>query len=182
MTVIYDTSIGKGNNMKPIPGFTGYKITEDGKVYSEKSGKFLTLFLKSNRVKYMAANLYTGKVDGFKWNFRQVCVHEIVAHVYLGEKPDPKFVVAHLDGNPENNHYTNLKWCSQSENLSHRHDHGTSQYLYNKNSNERKLSDEDAIFIRQYEARFSANKMADLFEVSPGVIQNIINRKTYKDL
>lgn len=168
--------------MQPIPGFKGYKITEDGRIFSEKSGKFLTLFLKSNRVKYVAANLYTGKVEGFKWTFRQVCVHEIVAHVYLGPKPHPKYVVAHLDGNPENNHYTNLKWCSQSENLSHRHDHGTAQYLYNKNSNKRKLSDEDVIFIRQYKDRFSANKMADLFNVSSSMVQKIINGKTYKDV
>lgn len=51
-----------------IPGYPGYHITKDGKVYTHKKGS---------------------------WND----------------------IVMHLDNNPENNHYKNLKWGTQSQNI-----------------------------------------------------------------
>lgn len=47
-------------------------------------------------------------------------VHRLVAESFI-EKPesDISLVVNHIDGNKENNHYTNLEWVTQKENCIH---------------------------------------------------------------
>jgi hypothetical protein len=43
--------------------------------------------------------------------------HRLVAHAWLRKPKAHKTVVMHVDENPANNHYTNLKWGTQKENL-----------------------------------------------------------------
>lgn len=46
-------------------------------------------------------------------------VHRIIATCFL-ENPDNLYEVNHLDCNPMNNHFENLKWCSRKENIAYR--------------------------------------------------------------
>lgn len=49
-------------------------------------------------------------------------IHRIAASTFLlNDEPRVKKVVMHLDSNPLNNHVSNLKWGTQSENLSDLH-------------------------------------------------------------
>lgn len=51
-------------------------------------------------------------------------VHRIVLEAFVG--PCPKGMeCAHLNGNPADNRLENLKWCTRSENFSHKELHGT---------------------------------------------------------
>jgi hypothetical protein len=45
-------------------------------------------------------------------------VHRLVAEWYV---PNPQKLpfVNHIDGNKQNNHYTNLEWCTQRQNVHH---------------------------------------------------------------
>lgn len=46
-------------------------------------------------------------------------VHRLVADMFVYNVNVNQNVVNHLDGNKLNNHYTNLEWCSRSENMIH---------------------------------------------------------------
>jgi hypothetical protein len=52
-------------------------------------------------------------------------VHRLVAVVFLGEAPSPTHVVAHIDDTRRNNHWTNLRWATQRENVHDTFVHGT---------------------------------------------------------
>ncbi|WP_443063154.1 HNH endonuclease signature motif containing protein [Streptomyces sp. NBC_00483] len=102
--------------MQKIPWAPGYKITNDGRVWSEKSGRWLKTPPSEGypRVKLC--------VDGKEYTLR---VHRLVALAFLGPAPDGKPCVLHGDGNQLNNHLWNLRWGSKSENMADCLRHGT---------------------------------------------------------
>ena len=53
--------------------------------------------------------------------------HTLVAETYLGLKPADKDCVRHIDGDPSNDHYTNLAWATQAENCADTVMHGRSR-------------------------------------------------------
>lgn len=87
-----------------------YMISEYGDIKSKKTGKVRKL--RSNvRHGYLDVDLYKeGKVYYKR-------VHRLVAETFL-QLPDQHTnkVVMHLDNDKTNNHYTNLKWGTISEN------------------------------------------------------------------
>lgn len=50
-------------------------------------------------------------------------VHRLVAMAFI-PNPDNLPEVNHKDGNKHNNHFTNLEWCTASNNKQHAHDTG----------------------------------------------------------
>lgn len=98
--------------MKPIKGFEdSYFITEDGKVISDKhkKSKVLKIWLDS-KGKYEMIKLCKNNIRYNK------LVHRLVAEAFI---PNPKNLleVHHIDGNPQNNHVSNLEWFSRKTNL-----------------------------------------------------------------
>ena len=45
-------------------------------------------------------------------------VHRLVAEAFIGPCPD-NYVINHKDGNKANNHYSNLEWVTQKNNIKH---------------------------------------------------------------
>ena len=56
---------------------------------------------------------------------KRIDVHRLVALTFLGDPPSSRHLVAHADGNRTNNRVSNLRWATQSENLSDCRRHGT---------------------------------------------------------
>jgi hypothetical protein len=112
---------------KPILGLDEeYEVSNFGNVrslsrivYRGKNSvpsRLTTKVLKTtkHRKGYLVVNLYWNKF------FRHQYVHRLVAETFLSYKKD--CVVNHIDGNKENNHSSNLEWCTLSENTKHWHD------------------------------------------------------------
>lgn len=94
-------------------GFPNYDITEDGKVWSHYSNRFLKMAVSPKHHdkygKYMLSQ--NGKQ-------RFITAHRLVAFSYL-DKPIGKDYVNHIDGNIYNNHVSNLEWVTALENNIH---------------------------------------------------------------
>jgi hypothetical protein len=59
-------------------------------------------------------------------------VHRLVAKEFI-PNDDPKKEINHKDGNPKNNHVSNLEWVTHSENLIHAHANGLVKMPTGKN-------------------------------------------------
>lgn len=44
-------------------------------------------------------------------------LHRVVAELFIGPKPGPKYEIDHIDTNKLNNHVDNLRWVTRKENL-----------------------------------------------------------------
>ena len=98
---------------KEIDGYEEYTITNDGRVYSYKSGAKRELIGSDHngyRRVWLSKN---GK--GKAWY-----IHRLVAQAFL-EKPESeqKLEVNHKDGNKSNNYVDNLEWVTHTENMAH---------------------------------------------------------------
>ena len=96
--------------MIPIQGYENlYSICEDGRVYSHKRSRYLKPSLKGH------THLKIGLCKDGKHKF--FYVHRLVAkHFINNDRPDTD-MVDHIDRNVLNNHVSNLRWVTRSENI-----------------------------------------------------------------
>ena len=97
--------------MKDIPGYEGlYAATEDGRIWSYRSKKFLKP--SKDRYSYLYVNLYK---DGVRKTYR---IHRLIAQTYLPNQNNlPQ--VNHKDENKANNALSNLEWCTAAYNINY---------------------------------------------------------------
>jgi hypothetical protein len=96
--------------MKEIKGFTEYFITKCGKVWSNKTNKWLKLSDDKDGYKYVKLH--------YKCKPFSKRVHRLVAEAYI-PNPENKPQVNHIDNDPGNNCVSNLEWCTPGENMKH---------------------------------------------------------------
>lgn len=90
-----------------------------GKIYKRpKKAKDLKLGLDRHGYYRISLNA-NGKI-------KNCGVHQLVLLAFVGSKPTEKHIVNHKDGNPKNNHVSNLEWVTYSENSQHAVDTGLS--------------------------------------------------------
>ncbi len=109
-----DLLFQKSRSWKKIPDYPRYRISSDGRVYSDWSRKLLK---PSINKEYSIMHLSKHGED------KSFSAHRLVAQVY-GVKPDNKNKVNHKNGKRSDNEIENLEWCTQSENCQHAHDTG----------------------------------------------------------
>lgn len=95
---------------KFIPEFPDYMVSDDGKVYSMKTHKNLTLSPSKNG--YMSVELRNESGS------KRILVHRLVASAFI-PNPDGLPQVNHIDEDKSNNASTNLEWCSAKYNMNY---------------------------------------------------------------
>lgn len=99
------------SNFRPIKGFEDrYLISHNGEVYSKKSKRLLKPL--ENKKGYLSIELWAN----YKRTVKKI--HRLVAETFI-DNPLEKKEINHIDGNKQNNHVSNLEWCSRSENVKH---------------------------------------------------------------
>lgn len=95
---------------KDIIGYEGlYIIDEKGNIYNKNTGKKKSPHLDS-KGRYYIVDLYKNNVRK-KW-----LIHRLIA-IHFCEGYNENYIVDHIDNNTHNNHYSNLQWISQKENI-----------------------------------------------------------------
>ena len=163
--------------MKDIKDYEGlYAIMEDGRVWSypkdngqkfgnnrNKNGMWMNPY---NFNGYKMVGLHKDKM------LKNVFVHRLVAIAYI-PNPDNKSQINHKDGNPINNHVSNLEWVTNKENS----DHAFKNRMITK-----PLTDGEIQEIRKICGFYSLRKISMAYGMNPGFAWDIAKGRRYKEV
>jgi hypothetical protein len=103
---------------RPIEGWPGYRVGDDGSVWSCKQrGRWHRLFSSLDSNGYERVALWQGRG-------RTIKVHVLVLTAFVGPRPDD-MESCHNNGNRADNRLCNLRWDTRSNNAADRNLHGT---------------------------------------------------------
>lgn len=157
---------------KDVVGYEGlYKVGNDGNVYSS----ITNIIMKKTIINtYYAINIKKNKKQ------KVVTIHRMVGLHFVPGKTIERRVINHKDGNKLNNHYSNLEWCTYSENMFHAYKLGLIKPSKGSNHCRSKLSELEVSEIRDRYYLYG-EKMIDLSKDYPKIsyrsICRIINHK-----
>ena len=117
-----------------IPGFEGYRVGDDGSVWSRWNRGTHKLWDKWHKVTphervhkrwdsdtMQVKYWFVGMTVGGKYYVKMV--HRLVLLSFVGPCP-PGMQARHLDGDPSNNRRSNLEWGTPKQNCADRNAHG----------------------------------------------------------
>ena len=104
---------------KEIQNYDGYRIFEDGTIESnvrnrDKNKYYVMKQQNHNGYKTIMLRSNEGKAEIFR-------VHRLVAMAFV-ENPNNYTIINHIDGVKNNNHFSNLEWCTYGMNNKHAFD------------------------------------------------------------
>jgi hypothetical protein len=144
-------------NWKTIENYPNYEISDCGMVLSHYSGNIL----KSQK-HYIDG--YLQVVLSKNGKLKNFTVHRLVAQAFI-PNPENKREVDHIDRDPSNNHISNLRWVTSSENNQNKgyqcnNKLGIKNISYNKRDN-----------IYQYEKTIEGTRVVKRFKTLDEAIQ-----------
>lgn len=165
---------------KSIPGFPGYEVSKQGQVrsYRKQTGfsKWVIDQIPQRILKPSLAGRYLGvilRLDGKAYRKR---IAELVLLAFVGPRPEG-LEICHNDGDPHNNHLSNLRYDTHIANMNDAVIHG------NICLDSRKLTNEQAKSIRlQYtSSNVTQRELAEKYSINRATIADIVTGKSYKE-
>lgn len=164
--------------MRPIPGYDGYFVTPDGRVFSNRRyGRAGMLFEMRQHYNngYLCFTINTPT-----WH-AVVRVHIAVALAYIGPKPTEDAVVRHLDGSRDNNVVSNLRWGTKQENAQDMVAHGRAGRARGERNWAAKVTEEIVLQIRQMAANgITHAEISRMLNISRPQVSHIVRRRSWK--
>lgn len=165
-----------------IQGFEGkYEISNFGRVKSHYR-------LDGPRIKKGVVDPrgYVAIVTGAKPR-RLFRIHRLVAQAFI---PNPHNFneVNHIDGVKGNNHYSNLEWCTRSQNCKHSYDTGLKRHIARKGeaSHFAKMTADQVLEIRMLYSYGTVDntfsEIARRYNVYPSTIRAIVTRQSWSHI
>lgn len=159
----------KDEHWKPIPGWDQYyEVSSDGYIRRIHTGRILRPCL--THYGYPSVSL---RCPG---RSQSMVVHRIVTLAFLGKR-EPGMTVNHKDGNKTNNRLDNLEYMSLRDNI--RHAVKTLGFSVGSANSQAKLTEADAIQIRQLSKSFKGVALAKRFATTPTNICRILKGKAW---
>tara|TARA_R110000765_G_scaffold210099_1_gene315276 strand:+ start:1126 stop:1617 length:492 start_codon:yes stop_codon:yes gene_type:complete len=152
--------------------FPFYEVSERGdlRLLVNRSNRIAGTILKGN-LKKGGYREYRVLVEG---KDTHVYAHREVLIAFVGAPPTPSHQCAHWDGDPMNNHYSNLRWATMAENAADKVRHGRHR------KGRRDFTEEQVLEIRALrDSGKSYAQIREIFSISKGNLSSIINRKTW---
>ena len=151
--------------------YSGYEITRDGRVISERTGREMKYDTRSGGglgVKLRIDGKYVNKL-----------VHRLVAEIYIDNKYN-KEQVDHIDGDKANNSADNIRWCTDEENQNYRYNQGN----LNHNSISKVIVEHrDGMIYRTHNSISSASRLvSEERGCKVDTVKKRIKGARYKDL
>ena len=169
--IFYDTGVNdllenpiteppKKEIFKKIPEFPNYLVSNLGRVCSIRNGirEFKKLRPCSGREEYLNVTLWD---KGIK---KKICIHNLVAKIFIGEVPDG-YIVDHIDNNPSHNYVTNLQIITLKENTQKAAKHSYNMTIASKVKGGFKYDLRVAAYIKRYFSKHSVirgNRWSDI--------------------
>ena len=152
-----------------------YEIEEDGRIWSNYKHDYMTP--SKDKDGYFKIKLSGGDRQHQKY-FR---IATLVAINYIGEPPenlkDP--TINHIDGNIQNNHYTNLEWVERGYNSSIRKNTGQGSLNHEAKLNERQVKEICELLVN---TNLSYQNICNQYNIKKSTLSNIKNQKTWKNI
>lgn len=157
---------------KDVVGFEGlYTISEYGDIRSSYKSKKI-LKPKTDKDGYFGVALSkNGKANHLR-------VHRLVALTFL-ENPDNLPMVNHKDLDVQNNHYSNLEWCTATHNTKHYYENRDSKRVLSS------LSKEELIdLVDQYKSGKSHKELKVIFNLDcrADAISEVVTGRRFSEL
>lgn len=157
---------------KQIEGYEGrYLLGEDGTIVSCHTGKERPPH-KNRGYLYITLNK-----DGIKSSKK---VHRLVAEAFI-PNPKNKPHVNHKDGDKENNHHSNLEWCTPAENQKHAQQHGLLGSV-GEAHHKTKLTETCVAFIKFWLSQgYGPTEIAKRFDCTPLAVSHIKAGRSWRN-
>lgn len=149
-----------------------YYVTDDGRVWSERTQKYLSPQYDKNG--YVKIQMRSTDDKSHRYS-----VHRLVLENFKPVEGMEKLQVNHKDGNKLNNKLNNLEWTTCEENINHAIIHGLRATI----NGSAKLTPEQVIEIYRRAWNGETNiKLGKEFNIHPDQVGRIKNKRAWKNI
>lgn len=153
-----------------------YYVTDDGRIWSERSQKYMSM--RPDKDGYLKVALISSEVPEGKRH--RYSVHRLVLENFNPVEGMEKLQVNHKDGNKKNNRLENLEWTTCQENIAH----AIKNNLRAEINGSAKLNKEDVLEIIKLllSKKYTNVEIAKLYKVDEETIGRIKRKQSWKKL